>query len=187
MLRTICYTEEELSLGSRRLTRIRVRADLSGFDVEADTKLTRKTAKIIKKIRVRQQSFLAFARFYYNRICSAIEGHYEPLPALQTVPTALLDRSSLPTSDLNASGVIGSGMSYHRHPTDPSMSAELMEQLRVSVTYFDASTAAEMIAHHASQRERFAQVPDVQSQYLFIIKLQIRMAMSALHYLNSNE
>ena len=67
------------------------------------------------------------------------------------------------------------------------MSAELMEQLRVSVTYFDASTAAEMIAHHASQRERFAQVPDVQSQYLFIIKLQIRMAMSALHYLNSNE
>lgn len=187
MLSTICYTEEELSLGSRRLTRIRVRADLCGFDAEADTKLTRETAKKSKKILVQQQSFLAFARFYYNRICSAIEGDYELLPALQTVPTASLDRPTLPTSDLDTPDVAGSEMDFHSDPTNASPSAKLVEQLRVAVTYFDASTAPEMIAHHASHRERIMEVPDVQTQYQIIIKLQIKMAMSALHYLESNE
>ena len=62
--------------------RISIRDDLPGFDIAPDTYI-RNEEKDRKPIRIHQYSFLAFARFYYNRICASIEGDYKFLPGLR--------------------------------------------------------------------------------------------------------
>jgi hypothetical protein len=76
---TACYDEQQLVRGPRHLVRIRIRGDLSGFDIAPDAYVNDEE-KNRKPVRIHQYSSLAFARFYYNRICSTIEGDYEPPP-----------------------------------------------------------------------------------------------------------
>jgi hypothetical protein len=77
--------EAQLAPGSRRLIRIHIRKDLDDFDVEPETSLAREPRSDgthRKPLCVRQYSYLAFARFFYNRLCRDTDGDYEPLPPL---------------------------------------------------------------------------------------------------------
>jgi hypothetical protein len=77
---TLVFQEQVLIEGPKPITRIHVRSDLSGLDVLSDTFVAIEGEKR-GAVVVRQYSFMAFARFYYNRICKAVDGDYDPLPA----------------------------------------------------------------------------------------------------------
>jgi len=87
--RTLVFEEQALIQGPKSLTRIHVRSDLSGLDVLPDSFVAIE-GKNREPVVVRQYSFMAFARFYYNRICKAVDGDYDPLPAppIASVPNA---------------------------------------------------------------------------------------------------
>ena len=73
------YDNEGLIMGPRSRTRIHVRRDLVQLEVEPDMLVAMESGGH-QPVLVRQYSFMAFARFYYNRICKSIEGDYELLP-----------------------------------------------------------------------------------------------------------
>jgi hypothetical protein len=105
-----CYDAQKLARGRRHCTRIHVRRDLSGLDVEPDALIKRDDKPKRRAVHVQQYSFLAFARFYYNRICSMIEGDYEPFPALvPTTPSAIGSRSETGILPVNAAPAVPSG------------------------------------------------------------------------------
>lgn len=88
-----------MTQGSNALTRIHVRSDLSGLDVQPDIYLTTGGPKR-RRYAVRQYSFMAFARFYYNRICRHYKNYYLPLPA----PTSTRLASIVSNHDLASRG-----------------------------------------------------------------------------------
>lgn len=95
--RTICHTEADLLEGSPHTIRICVRKSLLGLNVEPDAYVTSGDAQDQVSTRIHQYSFLAFARFYYNRICATMEGSYDRLPFPKSPALPSLDHTA-PTS-----------------------------------------------------------------------------------------
>ena len=79
----LVFQEQVLIQGPKPLTRIHVRSDLVGLEVLPDTFVAIEGERH-HPVEVRQYSFMAFARFFYNRICKAVDGDYEWLPAPPT-------------------------------------------------------------------------------------------------------
>jgi hypothetical protein len=94
LLRSLCSDERELFQGEQQQTRIHVRVDLRGLAVKPDVFRGGKG----RQLTAHQYSFMAFARFLYNRICMITEGHYESLPnlgvAAPPIPTPKLELTS---------------------------------------------------------------------------------------------
>jgi hypothetical protein len=93
--RRIVGTPEQLLMGKEQALRIRIRTHLKGFEILPDRTIIR----LGRNLGVCQCSFLAFGRWFYNRICSVIEGDYERLPSLE-VATGEPGVSSLEQLDL---------------------------------------------------------------------------------------
>lgn len=144
------YDNEGLIGGSHSLTRIHVRRDLMGLEVVPDIFVAMDSGGQ-EPVLVRQYSFMAFARFYYNRICKSIDGDYESLPpppiamdplSNSTLATALLSRSSvsnlitrcLPSQGDSADEGSGGNERVPRPEITPAHKARLLRQLHASVT-----------------------------------------------------
>jgi len=163
-----CYDAQKLARGRRHCTRIHVRRDLSGLDVEPEALIRRDDKPKRKAVHIQQYSFLAFARFYYNRICSMIEGGYEPLPPLSPTGSSVIDNrnearvlpveiapavsgSGIPTSQSKghaAKDTVGARQTPFFNG-GPEVKAKLMYQLRIALAPCDLATRAPKVFNYA--------------------------------------
>jgi hypothetical protein len=208
---TIIDDELELQKGPRDMHRIHIRGDFEKFQVGAgliglDAALNpRKTPLVVE-----QYSFMAFARFYYNRICSTIEGAYEALPIplavtlIQAASATTDDKSShrSPMSrDRRESSGEGSNESRFEHPqsdhpegrdpsrseTGPQCRARSMALFRSAITPHHESAVPEVFAHAVKTLPAYIEATEQHDKDRILERARIRTVMFALNGLQKHE
>lgn len=151
-----------------------------------------------KALPIRQYSFLAFARFYYNRICSTIEGDYDPLPPLSTSKAPAASRSAtmpaesprsvlrtgerMPRDRNVAKSVDGGGESSVLDRV-PETKEALMRQLRVAlIPWHESPRHPEVLVYATESQLSFANAAKApRSRAAIITAARRRTATSALY------
>jgi hypothetical protein len=121
--------EQKLFMGHRQSIRIRISTGLSGLATEPRLQGPGDEGT---RFRAHQYSFLAFGRFFYNRICRCVDSDYPPLPA-----SAIATATPIPRQ------VISSSSSGLRHAAEPVL----------ILTPLDAATAENDDVGEASMRD----------------------------------
>ena len=116
-------------MGHRQSIRIRISTGLSGLATEPRLQGPGDEGT---RFRAHQYSFLAFGRFFYNRICRCVDSDYPPLPA-----SAIATATPIPRQ------VISSSSSGLRHAAEPVL----------ILTPLDAATAENDDVGEASMRD----------------------------------
>lgn len=183
--------------GLADITRIRIRTDLEGLGVQPDHVVNR--GGWIK--RVRQYGFLAFGRWFYNRICSAIGGDYEVLPPPAFNKTSYadgLERPTVPTRSLNDHTIPGRAaasrsMPNHtaagdrvatlRPPSETTAEAlkRHMECLRLAATPDDPSAEPEIFTTVPKDRSAYLSAVGQDAKDIILGLAKLRLAASALY------
>jgi len=168
MFRERVRNKEGLLRGSQNLTRIHVRKDLCGVDVQPEIFLA-VAGQEARPVAVRQYSFKAFARFYYNRICTAVEGDYECLP-----PQSLCDVMMS----------VGDEVARTQRPeTTLATRTRLLDQLCACVTPNPNPTTVPDFFTQQSRLPRYRHVPhqSAKAAEFAFLALQMRLALLILH------
>lgn len=171
------------------VTRIHIRSHLGGLNVEPD--------KIVLQgecvIRVRQYGTLAFGRWFYNRICTAMDRDYQKLPSPiidVPPPSAQAPTETSPAATFTAT--VGDGREEFvdgladLQATDRSLlnRARLVDQLCSCVTPNpDPSTIPEFFTRPSRKLPRYIENPlqSAKAAEAALLSLQIRIALLTLH------
>jgi len=191
---TTIYNEAELLGGSASSQRIHVRKDLSGFETLEDTKVDHDHGNKRKSVVIQQYSFMAFARFYYNRICSTIDGDYEKIPMSieSALPPVDAGNSLQPAMIEETGSAVGQArndriqidledeQSSHAE-TDAEARLKLMALFRVAITPHHLTSAIpEVFAYATKSLPAYVEAADPETKDFILERTQIRTVMFAL-------